>query len=86
VSLALIAPDLSEVKELGIPFSSIKGIFFLKTWEGGESPVLESDWVPRILRDREREFRRRQFGGGGRLRHRMPLLERILRRRRIGEG
>lgn len=86
VTLSLIAPDLSEVKELGIPFSSIKGIFYLKTWQAGESPLVESDWVPRVLEERERQFRRVQFGATGKPRHRMPLLERILRRRQIQDS
>ena len=83
VTLSLISPDRSEVKEMAIPFTALKGIFYLKTWEGGESPMLESDWVPRVLEQREREQVRRQYGGTGRSRHRMPLLERILRRRKI---
>ncbi len=81
VTLSLVAPDLSEVKELGIPYSAIKGIFFLKTWEAGESSVVESDWVPQILGEREREQRRQQLGAAGKVRRRMPLLERILQRR-----
>jgi hypothetical protein len=85
VNLTLVSPDRSEVKELGIPFTALKGIFYLKTWEGGESPIVESDWVPKILESREREQRRYQYGGPGRIRHKMPLLERILRRRRISE-
>lgn len=85
LNLTLISPDRSEIKELGIPFTALKGIFYLKTWEGGESPIVESDWVPRILESREREQRRYQYGGPGRIRHKMPLLERILRRRRISE-
>lgn len=85
LNLTLISPDRSEIKELGIPFTALKGIFYLKTWEGGESPIVESDWVPRILESREREQRRYQYGGPGRTRPKMPLLERILRRRRISE-
>jgi hypothetical protein len=85
VTLSLISPDRSELKEMAIPFTALKGIFYLKTWEGGESPMLESDWVPRVLEQREREQVRRQYGGTGRPRHRMPLLERILRRRKIVE-
>ncbi len=85
VTLSLISPDRSEVKDLSIPFTALKGIFYLKTWEGGESPTLESDWVPRILEEREREQVRRQYGATGKPRRRMPLLERIMRRRRIVE-
>ena len=84
VSLSLISPDKSELKELAIPFTAIKGIFYLKTWEGGESPMLESDWVPRILDEREKEQARHQQGSS-KPRQRMPLLERILRRRKIAE-
>src|SRR5712691_9365608 len=40
VTLSLVSPDQSEVKELAIPFTALKGIFYLKTWEGGESPML----------------------------------------------
>jgi len=82
VTLSLVSPDFTEVKELGIPYNAIKGIFYLKTWGGGDSPVLESDWVPRVLEEREREQRRVQYGTAGKPRQRMPLLERILRRRR----
>jgi len=85
VNLTLISPDRSEIKEMGIPFTALKGIFYLKTWEGGESPIVESDWVPRILESREREQRRIQYGGATRTRPKMPLLERILRRRRVSE-
>ncbi len=85
VTLSLISPDRSEIKELGIPFTALKGIFYLKTWEGGESAMLESDWVPRILDEREREQTRRLYGAGGRVRRRMPLLERVIRRRRISD-
>ncbi|TMF57872.1 MAG: hypothetical protein E6I22_03085 [Chloroflexi bacterium] len=85
VTLSLISPDRSEVKDLSIPFTALKGIFYLKTWEGGESPTLEADWVPRILEEREREQVRRQYGATGNPRRRMPLLERIIRRRRIAE-
>ena len=85
VTLSLVSPDQSEVKELAIPFTAFKGIFYLKTWEGGESPMLESDWVPRILEAREQEQVRRQYGGSGKPRHLMPLLERIIRRRKIAD-
>jgi hypothetical protein len=85
LTLSLISPDRTELKELGIPFTSIKGIFYLKTWEGGEASMLESDWVPRILEEREHEQLRKQYGGSGTQRHKMPLLERIIRRRRIAE-
>jgi hypothetical protein len=84
VSLSLISPDKSELKELAIPFTAIKGIFYLKTWEGGESPMLESDWVPRVLDEREKEQSRRQHGPS-KARPQMPLLERILRRRKLAE-
>jgi hypothetical protein len=84
VTLSLVSPDQSEVKELAIPFTALKGIFYLKTWEGGDSPMLESDWVPRILEAREHEQLRRQYGTG-KPRRRMPLLERILRRRKIAD-
>jgi len=47
--------------------------------------MLESDWVPRILEAREQEQVRRQYGPAGKPRHKMPLLERILRRRKIAE-
>jgi hypothetical protein len=85
VTLSLVSPDQSEVKDLAIPFTALKGIFYLKTWEGGESPMLESDWVPRVLEEREREQTRRQYGATGKPRHRMPLLERIIRRRKIAD-
>ncbi|HVH64983.1 MAG TPA: hypothetical protein VM674_03035 [Candidatus Acidoferrum sp.] len=85
VTLSLVSPDQSEVKDLAIPFTALKGIFYLKTWEGGDSPMLESDWVPRVLEAREQEQVRRQYGVGGKPRRRMPLLERILRRRKIAE-
>ena len=85
VTLSLVSPDQSEVKELAIPFTALKGIFYLKTWEGGESPMLESDWVPRILEAREQEQVRRQYGQSGKPRHLMPLLERIIRRRKIAD-
>lgn len=85
VTLSLTSPDQSEVKDLAIPFTALKGIFYLKTWEGGESPMLESDWVPRVLEDREKEQVRRQYGATGKPRHRMPLLERIIRRRKIAD-
>ncbi|HEY4870697.1 MAG TPA: hypothetical protein VIJ03_02240 [Candidatus Dormibacteraeota bacterium] len=85
ITLSLVSPDQSEVKELAIPFTALKGIFSLKTWEGGESPMLESDWVPRILEAREQEQVRRQYGGSGKPRHLMPLLERIIRRRKIAD-
>jgi len=85
VTLSLISPDRSEVKEMAIPFTALKGIFYLKTWEGGESPMLESDWVPRVLEAREEELVRQQYGMGGKPRRRMPLLERIIRRRKIAE-
>lgn len=85
ITLSLVSPDQSEVKELAIPFSALKGIFYLKTWEGGESPMLESDWVPRVLEAREEEQLRRQYTMGGKPRRRMPLLERIIRRRKIAE-
>jgi len=55
VTLSLVSPDQSEVKDLAIPFTALKGIFYLKTWEGGEPAMLESDWVPRILEAREQE-------------------------------
>jgi hypothetical protein len=84
VTLSLVSPDQSEVKQLAIPFTALKGIFYLKTWEGGESPMLESDWVPRVLEAREQEQVRRQYATG-KPRRRMPLLERILRRRKIAE-
>jgi len=85
VTLSLVSPDQSEVKELAIPFTALKGIFYLKTWEGGESPMLESDWVPRVLEAREQEQVRQQYGTGGKPQRRMPLLERIIRRRKIAE-
>ena len=85
VTLSLVSPDRSEVKDLAIPFTALKGIFYLKTWEGGEPAMLESDWVPRVLEAREQEQVRRQYGPGGKPRHRMPLLERIIRRRKIAE-
>jgi hypothetical protein len=85
VTLSLVSPDQSEVKDLAIPFTALKGIFYLKTWEGGEPAMLESDWVPRILEAREQEQVRRQYGPSGKPRHKMPLLERILRRRKIAE-
>jgi len=85
VTLSLVSPDQSEVKDLAIPFTALKGIFYLKTWEGGESPMLESDWVPRMLGDREKEQVRQQYGATGKPRHRMPLLERIIRRRKIAD-
>ena len=85
VTLSLVSPDQSEVKDLAIPFTALKGIFYLKTWEGGDSPMLESDWVPRILEAREQEQVRRQYGASGKPRRRMPLLERIIRRRKIAE-
>jgi hypothetical protein len=85
VTLTLIAPDGSEAKELAIPYTSIKGIFYLKTWESPNPPMLEPDWVPRVLEQREREAIRRQYGLGGRARRRMPLLERIVRHRRALE-
>ena len=85
VTLSLVSPDQSEVKDLAIPFTALKGIFYLKTWEGGDSPMLESDWVPRILEAREQEQVRRQYGPAGKPRHLMPLLERIIRRRKIAE-
>jgi hypothetical protein len=85
VTLSLVSPDQSEVKDLAIPFTALKGIFYLKTWEGGESPMLESDWVPRVLEAREQEQVRRQYGIEGKPRRRMPLLERIIRRRKIAE-
>ena len=85
VTLSLVSPDQSEVKDLAIPFTALKGIFYLKTWEGGDSPMLESDWVPRVLEAREQEQVRRQYGVGGKPHRRMPLLERILRRRKIAE-
>jgi hypothetical protein len=85
VTLSLVSPDQTEVKDLAIPFTALKGIFYLKTWEGGESAMLESDWVPRVLEEREKEQVRRQFGGTGKPRHRMPLLERIIRRRKIAD-
>ncbi len=85
VTLSLVSPDQSEVKDLAIPFTALKGIFYLKTWEGGEPAMLESDWVPRILEAREQEQVRRQYGPAGKPRHKMPLLERILRRRKIAE-
>jgi len=85
VTLSLVSPDQSEVKELAIPFTALKGIFYLKTWEGGESPMLESDWVPRVLEAREQEQVRRQHGPGGKPQRLMPLLERIIRRRKIAE-
>jgi hypothetical protein len=85
VTLSLVSPDQTEVKDLAIPFTALKGIFYLKTWEGGESPMLESDWVPRVLEDREKEQVRRQYGATGKPRHRMPLLERIIRRRKIAD-
>ena len=53
--------------------------------EGGESPMLESDWVPRVLEAREEELVRQQYGMGGKPRRRMPLLERIIRRRKIAD-
>ena len=65
--------------------TALKGIFYLKTWEGGDSPMLESDWVPRILEAREQEQVRRQYSPAGKPRHLMPLLERIIRRRKIAE-
>jgi hypothetical protein len=83
VTLSLVSADKSEIKELGIPYSAIKGIFYLKTWEGSESPMLESDWVPRILEEREHEQWRRQWRRAERPPRKMPLLERILRRRKI---
>jgi hypothetical protein len=86
VTLSLVSPDQTEVKDLAIPFTALKGIFYLKTWEGGESPTLESDWVPRVLEAREDEQLKRQYGAGtGKPRRRMPLLERIIRRRKIAE-
>jgi len=83
VTISLVSPDQSEVKDLAIPFTALKGIFVLKTWEGGESPMLESDWVPRVLEAREDEQVRRQYATTGKPRRRMPLLERIIRRRKI---
>ena len=83
VTLSLVSPDQSEVKDLAIPFTALKGIFYLKTWEGGESPLLESDWVPRVLVAREEEQVKRQYGVAGKPARRMPLLERIIRRRKI---
>jgi hypothetical protein len=47
--------------------------------------MLQSDWVPRVLEAREEEQVRRQYGVGGKPRRRMPLLERILRRRKIAD-
>src|SRR5260370_36625735 len=78
VTLSLVSPDQSEVKELAIPFTALKGIFYLKTWEGGEPAMLESDWVPRVLEAREQEQVRRQYGPGGKPRHKLPLLERLI--------
>lgn len=85
VTLSLVSPDQTEVKELAIPFTALKGIFYLKTWEGGESPMLESDWVPKVLEAREDEQARRHYAMPAQPRRRMPLLERILRRRKIAE-
>src|ERR1700736_3138318 len=85
VTLSLVSPDQSEVKDLAIPFTALKGIFYLKTWEGGESPMLESDWVPRVLEAREQGQVRQQSGTGAKRQRRMPLLERIIRRRKIAE-
>ena len=85
VTISLVSPDQSEVKDLAIPFTALKGIFVLKTWEGGESPMLESDWVPRVLEAREDEQVRRQYSTTGKPRPRMPLLERIIRRRKIAD-
>jgi hypothetical protein len=85
VTISLVSPDQSEVKDLAIPFTALKGIFVLKTWEGGESPMLESDWVPRVLEAREEEQMRGHYGMTGKPRRRMPLLERIIRRRKIAD-
>ena len=85
VNLSLIAPDRSELKEMVIPFTAIKGIFYLKTWDSGASPIAESDWVPRVLESREREQLKRTYGAAGKARRKMPLLERVLRRRKFAE-
>jgi hypothetical protein len=85
VNLSLIAPDRSELKEMVIPFTAIKGIFYLKTWEGTTSSIVESDWVRRVLEGREREQLKRAYAGVSRSRRKMPLLERIAGRRKIAE-
>src|SRR5260370_23185154 len=46
LTLSLVSPDQSEVKELAIPFTALQGIFYLTPWEGCQSPMLESDWQP----------------------------------------
>jgi hypothetical protein len=85
VNLSLIAPDKSELKEMVIPFTAIKGIFYLKTWESLSSSMVESDWVPRVLESREREQMKRAYGAAVKSRRKMPLLERIVGRRKIAE-
>src|SRR5438067_11383677 len=49
VTLSLVSPDQSEIKDLASPFTALMGIFYLTTWEGGDSLMLHSDRVPRIF-------------------------------------
>src|SRR5207245_7011992 len=66
VTLSLVSPDQSEVKDLEMPFTALKGIFYLKSWEVGVPALLDADWVPRIRGARWQEQVRRQHGRAGR--------------------
>ena len=75
-----VEPGIPEMRTLGIPYSSLKGVFKLRQWDSrpvGARSGTEShlDQVARILA--EREAAGGGTGGASRPDHRGPLISRV---------
>jgi hypothetical protein len=57
VQLELLSPEGDEAELLGIPYDSLKAMFFLRSWDGGDSFVAEDTLPATPLVELLRELR-----------------------------
>ncbi len=77
VIYSLIDPERQVRRRLGVPYTAVKAIFKVKTWDSrGEDPGHTFSQVVRILSERDLHSREESAGRTRARRRRQPLLDR----------
>ncbi|MFN2466393.1 MAG: hypothetical protein ABR598_09045 [Candidatus Dormibacteria bacterium] len=77
VIYSLVDPTRSVRRRLGVPYTAVKAIFKVKSWDSrGQEPGHTYSQVVRILSEREVVARTERAGKGVPKKRRQPLLER----------
>jgi hypothetical protein len=73
----LVEPDRLVRRRLGVPYTAVKAIFKVKTWDSrGEQPGHTFSQVARILSERDLHVREDRAGKGKTPKRQQPLLDR----------